>query len=121
MTPAQYAPERIQRSDAQTLLRKVAVRPDAGLSASFPQELPCKVTVHLGGGQVLRGEKRTYPGFWNSPLPWDAVEDKFHRLSGAGADRVLREAIVNAVANLEQLPISNLTGLLGRFLETRAA
>jgi 2-methylcitrate dehydratase PrpD len=78
------------------------------------KEVPCKVGIHLGGGQVLRHETRTYPGFVNSPLPWDAVEQKFHELSDACADRVLRDAIVNAVANLDQLQISELAELLGR-------
>jgi 2-methylcitrate dehydratase len=114
VTPSQYVPQRIQRSDVQTLLRKVVVRPNTDHSASFPQELPCKVSIHLGGGQVLRHETRTYPGFVNSPLSWNDVEQKFQVLSDACADRVLRDAIVNAVANLDQLQISELTELLGR-------
>ena len=112
VTPAQYAPERIQRSDVQNLLQKIVVRPNAEYSAAFPQEVPCKVAIRLRNGQVLQKEKRNYPGFLNSPLPWEAVEDKFHRLANVCADRVLRETIVNAVANLEELPISELTELL---------
>jgi 2-methylcitrate dehydratase len=112
--PAQYAPERILRSDVQSLLQKVTIRPSDEYSARFPTEVPCKVTVHLGGGQVVQKEKRSYPGFSNSPLAWDAVEEKFHRLSEACADHVLRDAIVNAVANLDQLQVSDLTALLER-------
>src|SRR5438067_13915453 len=82
------------------------VRPNVEYSASFPEDVPCKMSIHLGGGQVLRHEKRTYPGFVNSPLPWAAVEEKFHRLADVCANRVLRDAIVNAVANLDQLQIS---------------
>ena len=114
VTPGQYAPERIGRKDVQNLLRKVTVHPAPEYSASFPEELPCRVTVHFGGGQILRKEKRNYPGFLNSPLPWDAVEEKFHRLADPYVDRVLREAIVNAVANLDQIQIPALTELLGR-------
>ena len=112
VTPAQYAPERIRRDDVQTLLRKVTVRPVEEYTAAFPEELPCRVVIHLSGGQVLRKEMRTYPGFTKSPLPWNAVEDKFHRLADPCADRVLRDAIVIAVGNLDQIPISRLTRLL---------
>jgi 2-methylcitrate dehydratase len=112
VTPAQYAPERIQRSDVQNLLQKIVVRPNAEYSAAFPQEVPCKVAIRLRNGQVLQKEKRNYPGFLNSPLPWEAVEDKFHRLANVCTDCVLRKTIVNAVANLEELPISELTELL---------
>ena len=98
----------------QSLLRKVTVRPAPEYSAAFPQEMPCRVCVHLGGGQILRNEKRAYPGFLGSPLPWDAVEQKFHYLSDPIADRVLREAIVNLVANLDQVQISELAELLAR-------
>ena len=61
VTPGQYAPERIGRKDVQNLLRKVTVHPAPEYSASFPEELPCRVTVHFGGGQILRKEKRNYP------------------------------------------------------------
>ena len=111
VTPAQYAPKRILQDDVQALLRKVTVRPADEYSASFPEELPCHVTIHLGDGQILRKEMRTYPGFTKSPLPWNAVEDKFHRLAEPSADHFLRDAIVSAVANLDQIRISELTRL----------
>jgi 2-methylcitrate dehydratase len=114
VTPAQYVPERIRRNDVQTLLRKVTIRPAPEYSASFPQEMPCRVTVHLGGDQILRKEKRDYAGFLNSPLPWNVVEEKFHRLADPHADRILRETIVNAIANIDQICISDLTELLAR-------
>ena len=112
LTPAQYNPERILRSDVQGLLRRVTVRPAPEFSAAFPQEVPCRVTVHLVTGEVLRKERRSYPGFLNSPLPWAAVEEKFHRLAEGCADRLLRDAIVSAVANLEQIQISELAAIL---------
>jgi len=41
--PEQYRPERIRRQDVQDLLRRVTVRPDASYSASFPQEMHCRL------------------------------------------------------------------------------
>jgi 2-methylcitrate dehydratase len=113
VTPAQYAPERIRSSDVQELLRKVTVRPAPEHSAAFPSEIPCRISVNLRGGEILRKEKRDYPGFFTSPLSWDAVAEKFDRLADPHADLVLREAIVNAVGNLEQIPIFELAYLLG--------
>jgi 2-methylcitrate dehydratase len=110
--PAQYAPERIQRADVQSLFRKVTVRPLPEFSEAFPMEMPARISVHLSGGQTLRHEVRTYPGFLTSPLSWDAVEEKFQRLADPYADRILREAIVNAIANLDQIPIPELMRLL---------
>ena len=55
-----------------------------------------------------------YDQFLNSPLPWDAVEEKFNRLADPCADRVLRKGIVDAIANIDQIRLSELTELLGR-------
>jgi 2-methylcitrate dehydratase len=114
VTPAQYNLERIRRSDVQALLRRVTVRPAPEFSAAFPREVPCRVTVYLRTGETLFREKRSYPGSLNSPLPWAAVEEKFHRLAEGCADRQLRDAIVSALANLERIQISELTAILGR-------
>jgi 2-methylcitrate dehydratase len=114
VTPSQYTQERIQRVDVQSLLRKVIVHPSKKYSESFPEELPCKVDVYLCGGQMLSREQRTYPGFVNSPLSWNAVEEKFHRLSEECADSGLRNSIVSAIMNLDQIPIAELTNLLGQ-------
>jgi hypothetical protein len=72
--------------------------------------------VHLEGGRVLQKEKRSYPGFVTSPLSWEAAQEKFNRLADPHGDRMLREATVDAVANIEQIEISGLAWLLGRFL-----
>ena len=114
VTPAQYSPERIRRDDVQALLRKVTVRPAEEYSAAFPEEVPCRVAIYLHDAQVLRKEMRTYPGFINTPLSWDVVENKFDRLADPFVDRLLRDAIVSAVGNIDQIPISELMRLLER-------
>jgi len=112
VTPAQFVPLRIARSDVQSLLRKVVVRPTPEYSASFPQEVACRVTVHLSSGQVINKEIRDYPGFHTSPLSWYAAEEKFRQLVRPHVDRELCNAIASAVANLDQIRISELTSLL---------
>src|ERR1035437_2634737 len=54
--PEQYAPERIQRADVQTLLRKVSVQPRELFSERFHGEMPCRVKITLKDGRVLEQE-----------------------------------------------------------------
>jgi 2-methylcitrate dehydratase len=112
--PEQYAPERILRQDVQSLLRKVLVRPREEFSRRFPEEMPCRVTVYLTDGRVFAKEKEDYEGFFTNPMRWETVVEKFRRLSEPFADGPLQEEIVDAVANLEGIPVSELTALLAR-------
>lgn len=114
VTPAQYAPERIGRADVQALLQRVHVRPDAALSRRFPAQMPCRVSVVLNDGRVLRVEKVDYEGFVTRPMPWEAVAAKFERLAAPHTDRALREALVEMVDHLDTIAVRELTALLGR-------
>lgn len=114
VTPAQYAPERIVREDVQALLRKVSVRPDDALSQRFPAAMPCRLRVFLTGSRVLRLEKRDYVGFYTRPLTWEQAEAKFVRLTAPYTEGPLRQAIVEAVAHLETLDVSQVMELLTR-------
>lgn len=112
--PAQYLPERIQRADVQDLLKKVTVEPEDFLSQRFPEEVPCRLTVLLNDGQELSKEKQDYEGFTTRPLKWEAITQKFHRLCPPYVDTSLREAITQAVDNLETIRVSELTKLLAQ-------
>ncbi len=118
--PEQYRPERIERADVQSLLRKVVVRPSAGYSLRFPDEMPCRVTVALNDGRVLTKEKRDYEGFFSRPMSWATVARKFERLSAPYANRDLRREIIEAVANLESIQVADLTRLLSE-VQNRSA
>lgn len=110
--PAQYVPERIEQDDVQNLLQKVEVRERAAYSARFPEEMPTRLRVHLKGGRLLEKEKDDYEGFHTRPMTWATVREKFEQLARPAAGGTLAGAIVGAVANLEALPVSRLTGLL---------
>jgi len=110
--PEQYEPERIERPDVQSLLRKISVRPSVDYSRRFPEEMPCRVTVELSDGRILTKEKRGYEGFLSRPMGWETVTRKFERLSAPYADRELRRTIIDAVANLEAIQVTDLTRLL---------
>jgi 2-methylcitrate dehydratase len=112
--PAQYAPDRIIAQDVQTLLRKVIVRPLDEFSRRFPAEMPSRIRITLNDGQVLTREKRDYEGFLTRPMRWDTVIEKFEQLSESRVPPQLRQEIEQAVANLENIQVSEMTSLLGK-------
>jgi len=118
--PRQYLSARIRRDDVQSLLRKVVVRPNAEYSSLFPEALPCRITVHLKGGRIVMKEKKDYEGFFTRPLSWAKVVRKFDSLCPPSMDRSLREKIVTAVGQLDEVNTVQLTKLLGKVaLKTR--
>ncbi len=114
LMPEQYLPERIQRQDVQSLLRQVSVRPVAAYSQRFPGEMPCRITIWLRDGRVLAKEKDDFEGYITRPMRWDTLVEKFERLSQPYTDAGLRREIVEAVANLDAIQVSDLTQLLSK-------
>lgn len=112
--PAQYLPERIARQDVQALLRKVNVRPLDSFSRRFPAEMPSRIQITLNNGQVLTKEKRDYEGFLTHPMGWNTIAKKFEQLSRARIPPKLQQEIEDAVANLENIQVSELISLLGK-------
>jgi 2-methylcitrate dehydratase len=111
--PEQYLPARIGREDVQELLQRVVVSPDEPFSRRFPAEMPCRVRVGLRDGRALSADRADYPGFHVRDRTWDAARWKFERLSAPYTSPSLRERIAAAVADLERVRVTELTGLLG--------
>jgi 2-methylcitrate dehydratase len=112
--PEQYRRARIQSPDVQMLLRKVSVRPAEGYSRRFPNEMPCRISVTLRDERNLVREATDYEGFHTRSMRWESVVEKFERLARARADAALRREIIEAVANLETIQVSDLTRLLAQ-------
>ena len=112
--PDQYGPERIQRPDVQTLMKKIFVRPDPSCSERFPEEMPCRLRVFLRSGRVLKMEKHDYEGFHTNPLSWDRTVIKFHRLCKPYIDPDLELEIIETVRQLELVQVEYLVWLLER-------
>ncbi len=112
LLPTQYLPERILRSDVQSLLRKVTVRPRPEFSRRFPAEMPCRITITLHDGRAFTQEKRDYEGFLTRPMPWDTAVKKFEQLSRNRLSAEQQHKIEEAVQNLENIKIIELTKLL---------
>ena len=110
--PEQYDQERIESSDVQELLQQVEVTEKPEYTRQFPDHMPAHVRVTLDDGTSWEIEKTDYEGFHTRPMSWETVTEKFHALakSNVGADR--RETIVEAVENLENIDVRELTECL---------
>ncbi|MGH7530333.1 MAG: MmgE/PrpD family protein [Gemmatimonadales bacterium] len=109
--PEQYRLTRIRRSDVQALLRRVVVRSDDAFSRRFPAEMPCRVRVILRDDRVLTAELADYPGFLTRGRTWEAAREKLERLGAPHTTRSLRDQIATTVAELERVPVTQLTSL----------
>lgn len=114
VTPAQYEPARILQEDVQSFLEKVEIHPDPDFTSRFPQEMPCRITLHLTDGEQVILEKTDYEGFITCPMGWEVVSRKFNQLTGEVLDTDLSEEILSVIHRLNTLPIRNLTRLLAR-------
>jgi 2-methylcitrate dehydratase len=110
----QYEPDRINRADVQSLLRRVRVRPRDEFTRRVPHEMPCRVRATLADGTVEEAERTDYPGHFRRPMTWDAVTAKFHQLAEPFAAPDLRDQIVTAVRHLEDVPVRDLARLLNQ-------
>jgi 2-methylcitrate dehydratase len=112
--PAQLTSERIEKSDVQSLLRRVTVRPDERFTARYPGETPSRVTVQLTSGKSYTHEVKDHPGFATRPFTWDDIEKKFDDLAGNRVEGGLRKEISGAVRSMESLRVKDLMNLLAR-------
>ncbi len=110
--PAQYLPERIQRSDIQALLRKVMVQSVDEFSQRFPAEMPCRVHITFQDGRTLTQEKCDYEGFRTRPMQWDTVVGKFEQLSQSHLYPRQQKQLEDTILNLENISICELTKIL---------
>jgi 2-methylcitrate dehydratase len=112
--PAQLQKARIQAQDAQAMVARIEVRPDADFTARYPQELCARITIHTKDQRVLVKEQIGYEGGLANPLSWDRIVEKFHWLSEPFADEDLRNKIVHLVQELDARPIADLMDLLAQ-------
>ncbi len=111
--PEQLETERVRRSDVQELLARVEVTPAADLTADYPQRTAARVHVVTRDGRTFSREESDYEGSPTRPLSWARVVDKFHWLAEPFCDEGLRADIIAAVEHLDEIPVAELTGLLG--------
>src|SRR6266853_2319857 len=112
--PAQLEQSRVQDVDAQALLNRVEIRPDDAFTAKYPHELNTRIVIKTKDGRTLNREQLGYEGGLGNPLSWERAVEKFNWLSEPFADAALRDNIVEAVMKIDERPIADLIGLLGK-------
>ena len=110
--PAQFTPERINRSDVQTLMKKVSVRPNQAFTEQYPRRMPAKITVRVQNGTTFEHEVQDYPGLASHPFTWKDSVEKFDQLVTGRIDGYLSEDIKEAVRSLETIQVRELAKLL---------
>jgi 2-methylcitrate dehydratase len=111
--PEQLETERVRRADVQALLSRVQVHPAADLTEAYPARTQARVRIVLHDGHQVHREQSDFEGSPTRPLSWDRVVDKFHWLAEPFADASLRGEIIDAVARLDEIAVSELAALLG--------
>jgi len=112
--PEQYSPERLLRQDIQDLLKRISIHPRAELSERFPREMPCILKVNLRSGETLEYGKADYEGFFTRPVKWEGVAAKFEFLGKPYVGEKLGKNILQAVNELENIRVGDLTELLAK-------
>jgi 2-methylcitrate dehydratase len=97
VTPATFAPARIQDPALRPLIAKLTVEEDPDFTRRYPAEACTRLEVTTTDGRRLTAETRHPKGHHGNPLTDAEVEAKFRALAGdalggAGCDRVLAEA-----------------------------
>lgn len=111
--PEQLETERVLRADVQEFLARVEVTPAADLTADYPRRTATRVHIVTIDGREFSREESDYEGSPTRPMPWERVADKFTWLAEPFCDEALRADIVAAVDHLDEIQVSELTGLLG--------
>ena len=112
--PPQFTSERINRDDVQSLMKKVTAAPNDDFSRRLGPQMPASLSIELAGGEVIKGEKGVFDGFWATPMTWDQVRAKFDRLTHGRLDKALGAELADTAQNIDKIAVKDLTGLLGR-------
>jgi 2-methylcitrate dehydratase len=120
LLPAQYSPERIAAKDVQELLRRVTIKSSAEFSARFPGKMPCRVVITLRNRRRFEIEKQDYEGFHTRPMSWESVVAKFHQLAPPFVPAGFLDMIGNAILELPNIRVKELTALLGQISQTQS-
>jgi len=96
VTPATFAPSRIQDPALRTLIKKLKVVEEPEFTRRYPAESCTRVEVTTTDGRGLAAETSHPKGHYRNPLTDEEVETKFRGLASGtltteGCDRVLAE------------------------------
>lgn len=103
-------PEALENPQTRALARKVTCRADP--DSAFPQYFSGGLSVTLADGRVLRRHVRVNSGAGERAMTREAVADKFMASASLAIPQKRAADIRDAVLDLENCPVRELTGLL---------
>jgi 2-methylcitrate dehydratase PrpD len=113
VTIRQYTDERVQRADAQEMMRRIeAYVPDAfskltdRWTGSNPTPVSCIVEIVLKNGQVLKGGRDTTRGYPGAKATWHDAMEKYQSCASlvmSEAQIARSSALVRQVEDLESI------------------
>ena len=118
--PEQYKIDRIMRDDVQALLHRIHIRPREDFNHRFPNEMPCRLVVRLKNGSIFEIEKQDYAGFITRPMSWEQALEKFNRLTQPHLQLSQLNDIIQAISQIENLKVNDLTRTLVRITHQAA-
>jgi 2-methylcitrate dehydratase len=114
---AQYLPERIGKSDVQSLMKKVHVVVDKDFDrryASPERPFPVAIDVRMKNGKHYKAQQDYFSGHPQVPLKREQVVDKFRHLTSGFLAAGAQSRLIETVDTLERHRIGDLTQLLSR-------
>lgn len=101
ITNDSFSESRLHDPALAGLMSKVTVHEDRALSAQYPEGAPGRVTIRTTSGAALTAEIRYPRGHAMSPMSEAEIERKFHDLAATRLNTAQREALLDAVRDLE--------------------
>jgi 2-methylcitrate dehydratase PrpD len=111
--PREYSPPAIHDPERLALARRVALHVDAESEAVYPARFGSRVELHLSNGEVRHGATLDPHGTAADPCSRDELVGKFKRLTAQSRRSIDTNAVVSAVAGLNDLSsVREMTALL---------
>ncbi|MDA0655056.1 MAG: MmgE/PrpD family protein [Proteobacteria bacterium] len=98
---AAFSDEALQAQAVTSLMGRISVVEDDGLTALHPECSPCRITVTLKDGSEIQNELRYPKGHAGNPMTEDEVRDKFRSLFTGYGDSHHADDVIAAVDGLE--------------------
>lgn len=115
VTPEQLLPERINKEDVQSLLKKVDVTTKFPLqepkkivgmidpyTRAYPDHVPVEVTIELNDGKKIHCKKETFKGFFHNPFTWTDVTEKFNYMVHGVITSDMSKKLIEHIKHLDE-------------------
>jgi 2-methylcitrate dehydratase len=113
LSPAQFTEDKLSDPLAIDLASRVHFILDEEINKLYPREFPSIVEIVMKDGPKYRVRINVPKGSVENPMTWREVQDKFSSLTRDSIDEKNADAIIELVANLENVrDVAEITRLM---------